>query len=84
MSQEVAEQVIQSGKANKTSKGELIISFPIPFKTTPNVVVSPYWENENAPVGSIETIDSISTRNFTVVSKNAGKNYFVNWVAVGT
>jgi len=74
--------LIQSGKVLKKNPGMLSVNFPRPFSTAPNVVVSPFWENQDMEVGHDETIDSITTHGFTLASKNAAPNYYVNWIAV--
>lgn len=76
-------QLIQSGEANKSAQGSLVIPFERPFATPPTVVISPYYRGQNNQVGSIETLDEITQEDFTVVSDNAAPNYFVTWVAVG-
>jgi H-type lectin domain len=72
---------IQHGKHLK-NKDEITITFPTPFKTVPNVVITSHWANEHAGVGHAETIDQISTQSFSVASGNEAPNYFVEWIAV--
>jgi hypothetical protein len=75
---------IQAGTAPKTVGGTLQVSFPTPFTGTPVVVVSPYWSLQSGPVGSIETVVSVTAENFTISSGNAAASgYYVNWVAYG-
>ncbi len=76
-------QLIQSGEASKTAPSSLVIPFPKPFAHPPTVVISPYYRGQNAPVGSISTIDEITQEDFTVIGQNAAPNFFVAWVAVG-
>lgn len=75
-------QVIQAGTTLKAGVGKLTINFPKPFNVIPVVVVSPFWQNVGAQVGNIETIDTVSRESFSLVSGNAGTNYFVNWIAI--
>jgi hypothetical protein len=77
-------QIIQSGTTNKPNAGALVIDFPTPFQSIPDVVVSPFWQNSLYGVGSPETITAITPFQFTVCSpNNALAGYFVTWVAVG-
>jgi hypothetical protein len=74
---------IEAGRALKASAGRLTILFSTPFIEQPQVIVSPFWEGQNAEVGHDETISVIDNQSFTVVSGNAAPNYFVNYIAVG-
>lgn len=75
------QMVIDSGSALKNQVGALRIEFNRRFPRVPTVVVSPFWRGQNAQVGFVETITSVTTTGFTVVSNNAAPNYFVNWIA---
>lgn len=72
-----------AGIANKTADGTLRIYFNMQFSAPPTVCVSPWWNDANAEVDSIETVINVTTDYFDVSSANAGSNYFVNWIAVG-
>ncbi len=76
-------QIIQSGKCLKERSGELPIKFPKKFNQIPNVVITAFWENQGSGVSHVETIDSISTSGFRVVSDNSAPNYYVSWIAIG-
>jgi hypothetical protein len=72
-----------SGIANKPASGLLRVYFPQAFKSAPDVVISPWWNDQNAGVGSIDTVTNVTPSYFELTSANAAHNYFVNWMAVG-
>jgi hypothetical protein len=75
--------IIQRGLVNKTSGIGITITFPQAFSAQPTVVVTPYWFNRAAAVGSVETLNLISNINFSVYSNNAGADYWIEWIAIG-
>jgi hypothetical protein len=72
-----------SGIANKSAGGPLRVYFPQAFKSAPDVVISPWWNDQNAGVGAIDTVTNVTPTYFELTSHNAAQNYFVNWMAVG-
>jgi hypothetical protein len=76
-------QTLQNGIVNKIGRGTQRVYFSKPFKTAPTVMLSPWWNDANDTVGSIETLTSVSNYYFEFTSENVSQNYFVNWVAVG-
>lgn len=77
-------QLLQSGITNKTGGGKHRVYFSQAFKTPPTVALSPWWNDANSQVGSIETLVKVTTYYFEFISNNAATNYFVNWVAIGS
>lgn len=73
---------MMAGVANKTGGGVLRVYFPQPFKTVPSVFLTPWYDNYNAAMGSLETLNMVCNDYFETVSGHAAANYFVNWVAV--
>ena len=76
-------QRVATGIVNKTSNGLQRVYFPTAFDTPPTVFVSPWWNNANAAVGSVETIHRVNEHFCEANSANAAANYFVAWAAVG-
>lgn len=74
--------VIDSGSALKNRTGALRIRFNRRFSRVPTVVVSPFWQGQNAQVAFVDTITDVTTTGFTVVSDNAANNFYINWIAV--
>jgi hypothetical protein len=75
-------QTLQNGIANKLGQTQRVY-FTQPFSSPPIVMLSPWWNDANAQVGSIETLTNVTNYYFEFTSKNMAANYFVNWVAVG-
>ena len=73
--------IIQSGRILKETE-KLTIRFPKPFTEIPDVVITPYWENQNTAVNGTLTIDSVSLDSFKVVGSPNASNFFVSWIAV--
>ncbi|AGA28446.1 H-type lectin domain-containing protein [Singulisphaera acidiphila] len=71
----------QGGAANKNT-GTLQINFPRAFAHPPVVTISPYWAGQGQEVGHTDTLSSVTTTGFTVVSANQAANYYVMWLAV--
>lgn len=76
-------RTLTSGIANKPGSGPLRVYFPQAFNSTPNVVISPWWNDQNAGVGAVDTITNVTPTYFELTSPNAAQNYFVNWMAAG-
>lgn len=74
--------IIDSGVALKNRTGRLRVQFTKNFTRPPIVVISPFWRGQGSQIGYVETIDSVTRNNFTVVSNNAAENYFINWIAI--
>lgn len=74
--------IVDSGTALKNKTGKFRIRFSRTFPRPPVVIISPYWKGQESQVGFVETINSVSRNGFTVVSRNAANNYYINWVAV--
>ncbi len=72
-----------SGIANKSGGGLLRVYFPQAFKNIPDVVISPWWNDQNAGVGAIDTVTNVTPTYFELTSPNAAQNFFINWMAVG-
>lgn len=73
---------VQVGSVNKTGGGMLRVYFPNSWSSPPLVFLSPWWNDQNAGVGYIETVSNVTADYFELVSGNAAPNYFVNWMAV--
>ncbi|MFK7786558.1 MAG: hypothetical protein AB8B56_15665 [Crocinitomicaceae bacterium] len=73
---------VDANIVNKTASGKLRVYFLERFDTPPTVSLSPWWDDANSGVGSIETLTKVTNEYFELVSGNAASNYFVSWVAV--
>ncbi|MXO91905.1 hypothetical protein [Pontixanthobacter aquaemixtae] len=78
----VVPHAAQSGTAHKVAGDVLRVYFPVPWNNPPVVFCTPYWKDANAQVGSIETINKVTTDYFEVASGNRAGNYYLNWLAV--
>ena len=74
--------VFESGVHNKTGAGTQRVYFTYSFESEPTVLLSPWWNDANSQVGSIETVTKVTPDYFEFTSGNAAANYFVNWIAV--
>jgi len=78
----VGDFLLQYGIAPKTAASQSV-AFATPFGAPPNVVISPFWDGQNAEVGHAETLERVAADRFELISNNAAGNYFVCWVALG-
>lgn len=83
-------QAIQSGSTSITSGSSVNVSFPTPYTTSPQVMVSIKAFNNIKPeygytsVGASVSATNITTAGFTITgTANGGGNLQVSWVAVG-
>lgn len=76
--------LILRGTYNKTGNGLYSVQFGETYARPPVVLLTPFWQGQNAQVGNIETLNTVTETGFTGYSLNAGPNYFVEWVAIGT
>lgn len=72
----------ETGIVNKTGGGKQRVYFSQPFDVEPTVMLSPWWKDNNAQVGRIETVTKVTTDYFEYTSGNVASNYFVHWMAV--
>lgn len=79
---ETGDHLIQFGVSPKTGV-EGHVPFARSFGAPPSVVVSPYWEGRSSEVGHAETVDSVGTGEFVLMSNNGASDYFVSWIAAG-
>lgn len=79
-------QVLQTGIANKTGGGTLRVYFTQKFSEIPTVFLTPWWNDQGAAVGSVETLlaDETTIDYFELTSGNTATNYYVNWMALGS
>lgn len=74
-------KIIQTGVTPAKASAALQVTFPRPFSRQPIVLVSPVYINSG--VGNAETLSSVDTASFSLISGNKGDNYRVSWVAIG-
>jgi hypothetical protein len=63
--------------------GSLTVTFKNRFDDPPAVLLTPFWEGQGEQVTNWETLEKVTHGEFKLVSKNAGENYYVSWVAIG-
>jgi len=74
---------VESGTYNKTGSGIYRVYFQSDFIKPPVVFLSPWWNEVQGGLGSIETIVDVTNEYFDAISSNAAAAYFVNWMAFG-
>ena len=61
----------------------IVVSFPSAFEHTPTVLVTPFWQGQGGPVGSIETVLTTNlTDECKITSGNKAPNYWANILAI--
>jgi hypothetical protein len=76
------QKIMAFGSITKFAVGKLEIPFGVTFSQPPTVFLTPHWPN--GQVGFIETIVSVDKVSCVISSQNAGPNYDVHWLAIGT
>jgi hypothetical protein len=74
---------VEWGIHHKPKEGEYTVRFEKGFSERPAVLLTPYWHDQGAEVGRIETLVHVDEKEFRGVSANAAENYFVMWLAIG-
>lgn len=72
----------EAGVVNKVAMGKVRVYFSQRFTEPPMVNVTSWWDGQHAGVKKMETIVTITSDYFEIVSDNHANNYFVSWIAI--
>jgi hypothetical protein len=61
---------------------EISVTFPTPFSAPPAILLTPFLQDGNAPLGSIDVVVNPTTTGCDILSGNQAANFFVNILAI--